>query len=128
MFWLGMLVTKSLEQKELLAVHNITQLKIISVLDREEPLSAKEITSKLKLKYKRIYKELQKLVDSGIILKDKHKLYSVNSEYGELLIDYGMKIKGLKIPPNTVIFIKKFDELKETVEYLKKLMKRDAEE
>ena len=74
MFWLGMLITKSLEQKELLAVHNITQLKIISVLDREEPLSAKEITSKLKLKYKRIYKELQKLVDSGIILKDKPRI------------------------------------------------------
>ena len=128
MAWLAIALTQALEQKKLLAIHNITQLKILALLDHEESLSAKKITARLKLKYKRVYKELQHLCESEIILKDQHNLYSLNPDYGEFLIEYGMKIKGMKRVPKAVIFIKKFDELKDIIEYLRQLLKGKVRE
>ena len=109
-------------------LHNRTRQQILLLIMSNPSLSAKQIFSRLKLKYKTIYKELQKLASSGVLSKDNNKLYSINPEYGDKLIDYGLKIKGLVKPPKTVIFLNNFNEIKEKInqmeDYLRGRIKR----
>ena len=76
----------------------------------------------LKLKYKTIYKELQNLVISQVLLKDSNKLYKINPGYGDKLIDYGLEIKGLKKPPNRVLFLNNFIEIKEKINQMEEYL------
>ena len=94
-------------------LHNGTRRQILLLLISNPLLSAKQIFSRLGIKYKTVYKELQTLVSLGILLKDNHKIYKINPEYGDQLIDYGLKIKGLIKPPDTVVFLNNFNEIRE---------------
>lgn len=106
-------------------LNNKTRQQILSLLMRTPSLSAKQIFSKSKLKYKTVYKELQQLVALQVLLKDVNRLYRINPGYGDKLIDYGLQIKGLKKLPDKILFLNNFNEIKQKIyqmeEYLKKI-------
>ena len=105
-------------------LHNKTRQRILLLLIRTPSLSAKQIFSRLKIRYKTIYKELQNLVNLQILLKDNHKLYRVNPGYGDKLIDYGLQIKGLKKMPDKVHFLNNFNEIKEKINQMEEYIRR----
>ena len=96
-------------------IYSGTRKRILLLLISKPSLSAKQIFARLGLKYKTVYKELQILVNAGILLKDRNKLYKISLKYGDKLIDYGMKIKGLIKPPNVVLFLNNLIEIREKI-------------
>ena len=99
-------------------LHNRTRQRILLLLMSKPSLSAKQIFARSGLKYKTVYKELQNLVSSGILLKDEFKRYTINPEYGDKLIDYGLKIKGLIKPPDEAVFMNNFIEIREKIDQM----------
>ena len=93
-------------------LHNGTRQQILLLLMNNPSLFAKQIFSRLGIKYKTLYKQLQTLVSFGILLKDNHKIYTIIPEDGDQLIDYGLKIKGLLKPPNVLLFLNNFIEIR----------------
>ncbi len=104
-------------------LQNGTRRRILLLLMNNPSFSAKQIFSRLGIKYKTIYKELQKLVIQGILLKDNKKFYKINPEYGDQLIDYGLKIKGLIKPPKVVLFLNNFIEIRQKISQMEHYLK-----
>jgi len=104
-------------------LHSGTRQRILLLLMRTPYLSARQIFVRLGLKYKTVYKELQRLVSSGILLKDDYKCYRINPEYGDKLIDYGLKIKGLIKPPRSVVFLNNFIEMREKLTQMEEYLR-----
>lgn len=96
-------------------LHSGTRKRILLLLMSMPSLSARQIFARLKLKYKTVYKELQKLVGLEILLKDDYKRYKITTEYGDKLINYGLKIKGLIKPPKVVVFLNNFIEIRQKI-------------
>jgi hypothetical protein len=86
-------------------------------------LIAKQIFLKLGIKYKTVFKELQNMVKSKILIKDEWKRYSINPEYGDQLIEHGLKIKGLMKKPELIIFINNFNEIKEKIRVMEECLR-----
>ncbi len=105
-------------------LHGGTRQRILLLLMSSPSLSAKQIFAKLGIKYKTVYKELQRLVGSGILFKDDYKRYRINPEYGDKLIDYGLKIKGLIKPPKSVVFLNNFLEIRENLTQMENYLRR----
>jgi hypothetical protein len=90
---------------------NTNRQRIFLLLMDKPSLSAKKIFLKLGIKYKTVFKELQNMVRFKILVKDDCKRYRINPDYGDELIEYGLKIKGIGKQPDIVVFLKNFNEI-----------------
>jgi hypothetical protein len=97
---------------------NATRQRIFLLLLDKPLLTAKQIFVELGIKYKTVFKELQNMVISKMLIKDDCKRYSINMEYGDQLIEYGLKIKGLVRKPDIVVFLDEFNEMKEKMKVM----------
>jgi hypothetical protein len=105
---------------------NTTRQRIFLLLIDNPNQTAKQIYLKLGFKYKTIFKELQNLVRSKILIKDDCKRYWINPEYGDLLIEYGLKIKGLVKKPDIVVFMNEFNGILERMKIMENYLSRNV--
>jgi hypothetical protein len=97
-----------------------TQQKIMMILSSGEELSAKDISFKTAMKFNTIYKELQRMLELGYIVKID-KRYKMHPDYPEIMLEATMKLlKAEKLPP-PIFIIKTSDQVIELMSQLKKM-------
>ena len=85
-------------------------LFLLSNINNETSLSVRHISNRTNIKFKTVYKELQRLIDWKFVIKD-NRYYKLNPEYPELMLETAMKLKGINQPPEWIIVIEKIDEV-----------------
>jgi len=72
-----------------------SQNKILIILSENRNMTVRKIANRTGLRYGRVYKELQKLVDRGIVIK-YDGTYSLNPEYGDCYYNRSVAFAVLK--------------------------------
>jgi biotin operon repressor len=119
-----MTLANEIYRSEKCAKRTKNQHRIIIALMSHAPLSLTQLSNKLGIRYKTLQKEIDGLLHCMIILKDEHKLYSINPTYGQFLIDEGILILGLQTVPDKVRLITLMHKLRTTVNELMICLKR----
>jgi len=119
-----MTLANDIYRSEKCAKRTKNQHRIIITLMSHAPLSLIQLSNKLGIRYRTLQKEIDGLLNCKIILKDEHKLYSINPTYGQFLIDEGIQILGLQTVPDKVRFINLIQRLRITVNELMICLKK----
>ncbi len=119
-----MALANEVYRNETCAKRTKNQHRIISALELKAPQSLTQLSKKLGIRYRTLQKEVEGLLHCQIIIKDEHKLYSINPAYGQFLIDEGILILGLQTAPDKVKFITLLQRLRITVNELMICLKK----